>query len=26
LIMFWASYTDCVNSFIAAYQQTEVSE
>lgn len=26
LIMFWASYTDCVNDFIAMYQQTEVSE
>lgn len=26
LIMFWASYTDCVNGFIAAYQETEVSE
>lgn len=26
LIMFWASYTDCVNGFIAAYQQAEVSE
>ena len=26
LIMFWASYTDCVNGFIASYQQTEVSE
>lgn len=26
LIMFWSSYTDCVNGFIAAYQQTEVSE
>ena len=26
LIMFWASYTDCVNGFIAAYQQMEVSE
>lgn len=26
LIMFWASYTDCVNDFIAMYQQTEVSK
>ena len=26
LIMFWASYTDCVNGYIASYQQTEVSE
>lgn len=26
LITFWSSYTDCVNSFIATYQQTEVSE
>lgn len=26
LIMFWSSYTDCVNSFIAAYRHTEVSE
>ena len=26
LIAFWSNYTDCVNSFIATYQQTEVSE
>lgn len=26
LIRFWASYTDCVNSFIASYQQAEVLE
>ena len=26
LIAFWANYADCVNGFIAAYQQTEVSE
>ena len=26
LIRFWASYADCVNGFIAAYRQTEVSE
>lgn len=26
LIMFWASYTDCVNGFIATYHQTEVSK
>ena len=26
LIMFWASYTDCVNGFIAAYQQPEVTK
>ena len=23
LIEFWASYVDCVNAFLAAYQQTE---
>ena len=23
LIGFWASYADCVNAFLAAYQQTE---
>ena len=23
LIEFWASYADCVNAFLAAYQQTE---
>ena len=26
LIMFWTGYTDCVNGFIASYQQAEVSE
>lgn len=26
LILFWACYTDCVNGFIATYQQAEVSE
>lgn len=26
LIQFWASYEDCVNGFIADWQQTEVSE
>lgn len=26
LTRFWASYADCVNGFIAAYRQTEVSE
>lgn len=26
LILFWASYTDCVNGFLAGYRQTEVSE
>lgn len=26
LILFWASYTDCVNTFIATYQQAEVSK
>lgn len=26
LIAFWSNYMDCVNSFIATYQQTEVSE
>lgn len=26
LMQFWMQYTDCVNGFLAAYQQTEVSE
>ena len=26
LIEFWTNYEDCVNGFIATYQQTEVSE
>lgn len=26
LILFWANYSDCVNGFIANYQQMEVSE
>lgn len=26
LILFWASYTDCVNTFITTYQKVEVSE
>ena len=26
LIMFWASYTDCVNGFIESYQQARVSK
>lgn len=26
LILFWADYADCVNDFIANYQQTEVSK
>lgn len=26
LILFWTNYSDCVNGFIANYQQTEVSE
>lgn len=26
LILFWASYTDCVNTFVTTYQQAEVSK
>lgn len=26
LIRFWSSYADCVNGFLTAYQQAEVSE
>lgn len=26
LILFWGSYTDCVNGFIAGYQHAEVSK
>lgn len=26
LMLFWASYADCVNGFLADYRQTEVSE
>lgn len=26
LILFWARYTDCVNTFVTTYQQAEVSK
>lgn len=26
MILFWSSYTDCVNGFLANYQQAEASE